>query len=82
MAALLSQPPACMAAPSSYTAASGRSCHPAKGVHVAEPSRLVQSVRAQYANASNLDARIRVHAAYSTNPQGWPRWLFAATRCR
>lgn len=30
----------------------------------------------QYQNATNLDARIRLHKHYSTNPYGLPRWMF------
>jgi SAM-dependent methyltransferase len=30
----------------------------------------------QYKTADNLNARIRLHALYSTNKLGWQRWLF------
>lgn len=30
----------------------------------------------QYANASNLEARIAIHARFSTNTYGWFRWVF------
>ena len=30
----------------------------------------------QYATSTNLDARIDLHARFSTNPYGWFRWLF------
>jgi ubiquinone/menaquinone biosynthesis C-methylase UbiE len=30
----------------------------------------------QYKNASNLDARIRLHRRFSTNTYGWTRWVF------
>jgi len=30
----------------------------------------------QYKDASNLDARARVHELYSTNKHGWHRWVF------
>ncbi len=30
----------------------------------------------QYRNAANLDARIALHARFSTNRQNWYRWLF------
>jgi SAM-dependent methyltransferase len=33
-------------------------------------------VRSQYQTASNLNARIRLHQLFSTNPYGWQRWLF------
>ena len=34
-----------------------------------------QHVRAQYADASNLDARARLHAWYGTNERGWLAWV-------
>ncbi|HWM89178.1 MAG TPA: methyltransferase domain-containing protein [Thermoanaerobaculia bacterium] len=30
----------------------------------------------QYRTVENLDARIRFHDRFSTNPQRWPRWVF------
>lgn len=30
----------------------------------------------QYKDATNLDARIRLHARFSTNKRGWNRWVF------
>lgn len=33
-------------------------------------------VNTQYQDASNLNARIRLHELFSTNKYGWPRWLF------
>lgn len=30
----------------------------------------------QYKDAANLDARIQLHARFSTNPYGWHRWVF------
>ncbi len=30
----------------------------------------------QYGNSSNLEARIALHARFSTNPNGWQRWVF------
>ncbi len=35
-----------------------------------------QYVRKQYQDASNLNARIRLHQEFSTNPQNWQHWLF------
>lgn len=35
-----------------------------------------QSLKSQYLNANNLSARIRLHNAYSANPEGWFPWLF------
>ncbi len=34
------------------------------------------SLKMQYQNASNIDARIRLHQEYSTNKQGWFPWVF------
>lgn len=33
-------------------------------------------VGAQYQDATNLNARIRLHQQFSTNPYGWQRWVF------
>lgn len=33
-------------------------------------------VATQYATSANLDARIRLHAKYSTNQSGWLPWVF------
>jgi methylase of polypeptide subunit release factors len=33
-------------------------------------------VHYQYAKASNLNARLALHARFSTNPYGWFRWVF------
>jgi ubiquinone/menaquinone biosynthesis C-methylase UbiE len=35
-----------------------------------------QYVSNQYHNASNLNARIRLHQLFSINKHGWQRWLF------
>jgi ubiquinone/menaquinone biosynthesis C-methylase UbiE len=35
-----------------------------------------EDVKTQYASDRNLNARIALHADYSTNPYGWTRWLF------
>ena len=34
------------------------------------------TMKAQYQNASNISARIRLHREYSVNPQGWFPWIF------
>ncbi len=34
------------------------------------------SLKVQYQNASNIDARIRLHRDYSINQQGWFPWIF------
>ncbi|MCB0063065.1 MAG: class I SAM-dependent methyltransferase [Caldilineaceae bacterium] len=41
------------------------------------PANDPQQVATQYATSANLDARIRLHANYSTNKQGWLPWVFA-----
>ena len=33
-------------------------------------------LKQQYQNASNLNARIALHARFSLNPYGWHRWVF------
>ncbi|MGC9350039.1 MAG: class I SAM-dependent methyltransferase [Anaerolineae bacterium] len=35
-----------------------------------------EKVREQYRDNHNLNARIALHARFSTNPYGWQRWLF------
>jgi hypothetical protein len=35
----------------------------------------VHQPRDQYADSTNLSARVRTYAQYSTNPQGWGNWL-------
>lgn len=35
-----------------------------------------QSLKNQYLNANNISARIRLHADYSRNEQGWFPWIF------
>jgi ubiquinone/menaquinone biosynthesis C-methylase UbiE len=32
----------------------------------------------QYKDSSNLDARVNIHARFSTNPYGWMHWVFDA----
>lgn len=34
------------------------------------------SLQSQYQNASNIDARIRLHQEYSVNRQGWFPWIY------
>lgn len=34
------------------------------------------SLRTQYQNATNIDARIRLHQEYSSNKQGWFPWVY------
>jgi len=34
------------------------------------------SVREQYRDASRFATRVDLHVKYSTNPYGWPRWVF------
>lgn len=40
------------------------------------PANDPKQVTTQYATSANLDARIRLHANYSTNKQGWLHWVF------
>jgi SAM-dependent methyltransferase len=40
------------------------------------PANPIQLCTGQYANASNLDARIALHLRFSTNPYGWFPWVF------
>ncbi|MDJ0868016.1 MAG: class I SAM-dependent methyltransferase [Myxococcota bacterium] len=35
-----------------------------------------EEARGQYRDPSRLNARLAVHQRFSTNPQGWQRWLF------
>ncbi len=44
------------------------------------PSSDPAEVRRQYADASNLDARIRLHRLYSTNRHAWTTWVFDQLR--
>ncbi len=37
-----------------------------------------QATRTQYHDDGNLNARIALHARFSTNPYGWQRWIFDA----
>lgn len=39
-------------------------------------SALENSLKQQYKNASNISARINLHALYSRNKQGWFPWIF------
>ena len=45
-----------------------------------------QHLKKQYQDASNLDARIRLHQRFSVNKYGWQRWVFdqfqLPARCR
>ncbi|MEZ4614544.1 MAG: class I SAM-dependent methyltransferase [Caldilineaceae bacterium] len=40
------------------------------------PANDPKQVATQYATSANLDARIRLHADYSTNQYGWLPWVF------
>jgi SAM-dependent methyltransferase len=35
-----------------------------------------QAIQEQYRTSANLEARIRLHQLFSTNPYGWTRWVF------
>lgn len=39
-------------------------------------TNMEKSLKAQYQNATNISARIRLHEGYSTNRQGWFPWIF------
>lgn len=41
---------------------------------------MAYDVAAQYRDAGNLNARIALHARFSTNPHGWTRWVFEQMR--
>ena len=45
-----------------------------KGFNVTSMER---SLKTQYLNATNINARIELHSEYSTNPQGWFPWVYA-----
>jgi len=38
------------------------------------------SVREQYRDSSHFNARVDLHARYSTNPYGWTKWIFDKVR--
>ena len=44
-----------------------------KGFNVTSMER---SLKTQYLNATNINARIELHSEYSTNPQGWFLWVY------
>ncbi|MEZ4860068.1 MAG: class I SAM-dependent methyltransferase [Caldilineaceae bacterium] len=41
-----------------------------------KPHNEAVSVQEQYRTSANLDARIRLHIEFSTNPYRWPLWVF------
>ncbi len=41
---------------------------------MSEPRTERQAVKEQYQNSNNLNARIRLHQLFSTNPTGWFHW--------
>lgn len=41
-----------------------------------KPHNEAEAVQEQYRTSANLDARIRLHVEFSTNPYRWPRWVF------
>ena len=45
-------------------------------LHLIHLTGMEKSYKSQYANASNIAARIRLHRDYSTNPMGWFPWMF------
>ena len=53
---------------------------------MSKPPKRRQSLEQQYRDPSNLNARARLHAEFSTNKYGWCRWVFdqlhLPDRCR
>src|ERR1700719_1029599 len=47
-----------------------------KGTRMSESSYQQYLLKYQYKNAQNLNARIQVHARFSTNKYDWHRWVF------
>ena len=45
-------------------------------LHLIHLSEEESELKSQYQNASNINARIALHRDYSTNQEGWFRWLF------
>lgn len=45
-------------------------------LHLIHLSEEESELKGQYQNASNINARIALHRDYSTNQEGWFRWLF------
>lgn len=45
-------------------------------------NEMEQKLRTQYANSSNIAARIHLHSAYSQNPEGWFPWLYRTADIR
>ena len=41
-----------------------------------EPIMIEKSLKNQYLDASNINARIHLHELYSTNKKGWFPWIF------
>src|SRR5438034_9612344 len=47
-----------------------------EGVTMSEFSDQRYLLNDQYKNAQNLNARVMLHARFSTNKYGWHRWIF------
>ena len=45
-------------------------------LHLIHLTNRENRLRRQYQDASNINARIRLHRNYSVNPQGWFPWIF------
>ena len=47
-----------------------------EGLHMPQLSDQNYLLQQQYKDASNLNARVRLHARFSTNPYHWFLWIF------
>ena len=45
-------------------------------LHLIHMTAMENSLKVQYDNAANIQARIRLHRDYSQNPEGWFPWLY------
>ena len=47
-----------------------------KILHLIHITNMEKSLVEQYKNGANLDIRIQLHDRYTTNPEGWFRWIY------
>ncbi len=45
-------------------------------LHLANTNEMEERLKQQYINSSNITARINLHEEYSSNREGWFRWLY------
>ncbi len=45
-------------------------------LHLANTNEMEERLKQQYINSSNITARINLHEEYSSNKEGWFRWLY------